>query len=168
MSNKNTLTNSIRYHINLIEAFGRKTPLDQYKPDLLKIATKQYNDWDEEDTDTYAGGGICHFIADDWSEYFQNKGYLATSISATHMQHVYTVVVITKDPEDGEITDEFYEVDIDPYRYETGGGFSWCKRPDVTLDINDIAITYLGVGEDWYRNFDLDYELEERKNELGL
>ena len=162
------ITESIRFHINLIEAFGHSTPLDSHKQNLVKIAMKQYHDWDEEDVDTYANGGICHFIADDWVGYFNSKGISAISVSATHMQHVYAVVVIEKDPVDGEIVDEFYEVDIDPSKYETGGGFNWCKNPDVELTENDVSIVYLGEGEDWYTNFEMDYELAERKEELGV
>jgi len=36
----------------------------QVMPRILAAAQRVYNDWDENDRDTYAGGGICHIIAD--------------------------------------------------------------------------------------------------------
>lgn len=148
--------------INQITENFRKTPLDIHKQNLVKIAQKEYDVWDESDTDTYANGGICHFIADEFSDYFNNKGFISYTISATHMQHVSTIVLIQKPKEDEENVDEFYEVDIDPFRYESGGGFNWCKIHGIEFDNNDIKIQLLFTGKEGYYNTevtDLYYDL---------
>ena len=36
----------------------------QLLPKICEVAQDEYDQWDEDNTDAYAGGGICHFIAD--------------------------------------------------------------------------------------------------------
>ena len=33
-----------------------------------------------------------------------------------------------------------YEIDIPPGVYETGGGYSWSKIPDVTITTDDVVV----------------------------
>lgn len=101
-------------------------------PELLRRVQKRYDDWDEEDVDTYAGGGICHFLADDMVDVISDKtDFAASTVSASHEVHVYTVV---------QTPDGVYLVDIPPYCYEHGGGYSWTKVHDVTFDASDVII----------------------------
>jgi hypothetical protein len=143
---------------------SRPSPLDSYKPTLVRIAQQVYDRWDESDIDTYAGGGICHLIAEEFASFFNDRGFTAFTESSSFEQHVFTVVIVKKEPEEldeGEPPvnmDEFYNVDINPYQYESGGGFCWTKNEDVVFDASDIDISYLGSGMEWYQNFEIEYD----------
>ncbi len=109
--------------------------LKSLRPVFAKLAQEVYDEWDEEDEDTYAGGGICHLMADKFCEYLQSKGIDCGSVSAqVGEQHVFTVV---------KTSDGVAEVDINPYTYERGGGYSWQKIPDVELQPSDVAVNIL-------------------------
>ncbi len=98
-------------------------------PYLVKIAQQVYNDWDEDDKDTYAGGGICHLIADELASYLNGIGIETATVSSSHEQHVYCV---------SKVIEGVYSVDIHWSYYETGGGFSWKKIPDVIFDGSEL------------------------------
>ncbi len=108
--------------------------MNSLRPQLAAVAQAEYDQWDEDDIDTFAGGGICHFIAEKLAEVLDGAGIQCGTVSSTHEQHVYVVAVTP---------DGVYEVDV-PYRiYETGGGFSWKKIPDVKFVPEDISIHML-------------------------
>lgn len=102
-------------------------------PQIAAIAQKEYDSWDEEDRDTYAGGGICHLIADGIVSFFwdQKPEIPASTVSSSHEQHVYAVI---------QVQEGVYSVDIHHSTYETGGGFSWKKIPNVEFEPNDITL----------------------------
>ena len=85
-------------------------------------AQKIYDDWDEEDIETYAGGGICHLIAEEMSSIMWDHGIQSTTYSSDFEQHVYCIALVKEG---------IYAVDIHHSYYETGGGFSWNKIEDV-------------------------------------
>lgn len=96
---------------------------------LAKLAQKVYDDWDEEDVDTYANGGICHLIADAFSDYLNFHGIETVTVSSNHEQHVYCV---------SKVLEGIYTVDIHWSYYETGGGYNWKKIPNVVFDGSEI------------------------------
>lgn len=100
-------------------------------PDIIKAAQKEYDDWDEEDVDTYAGGGICHYIADHIADILGAKGIDAYTVTSNFEQHVYVVA---------QFADGVYAIDIPHQVYETGGGFSWQKIPDVEFSEGDVTL----------------------------
>lgn len=100
-------------------------------PHLAQAAQKIYDDWDEEDNDTYAGGGICHLIADEFVSILYENGVVCTSVSSSHEQHVYVAL---------KVIEGVYTLDLHYSIYETGGGFSWKKIPNVKFEANDIDI----------------------------
>ena len=58
------------------------------------------------------------------------------------------------DDVDVETDIETVMIDLSPYIYENGGGFSWTKIPDVEFDNNDITFyrTYTDrkyIGEEY-------------------
>lgn len=91
-------------------------------PNLVAAAQAQYDAWDEEDVDTYAGGGICHLIAERFCSVLDEAGIVCTTMSSTVEQHVYVVA---------QLPEGVYEVDLPWRHYEVGGGFSWKKLPGV-------------------------------------
>jgi hypothetical protein len=112
----------------------RKTSADikALRPELAKVAQKVYDDWDETDEDTYAGGGICHFIAEEMSGVLNDHGIDAQTVSSTSEVHVYVVAAVK---------DGVFVVDIPYGLYERGGGYSWHKLPDVTFEPGDVSVS---------------------------
>jgi hypothetical protein len=98
-------------------------------PDFVKAAQLEYDNWDETDDDTYAGGGICHLIADSIANILSSNGFDAAVVSSPHEQHA---VVFCK------VIEGVYQIDVPWRTYERGGGYSWKKIPDVVFNSNDI------------------------------
>jgi hypothetical protein len=129
--------------------------IDALKPQLAAAAQEVYDAWDasdEENGDWQVGtGGICHLIADKMLDVLTSNisGLTATTISSTHEVHVYVVAGKTNVDEDGEKEEEYYGIDIRPYNYETGGGYSWKKIPDVLFTPDMVQV-------DWVEPLELD------------
>lgn len=127
-------------------SFDLEDELKNLIPLIVKSAQKEYHSWDESDIDTYANGGICHFIADEIAGVCSKlDNVFITTHSYSHVQHVVTVVGRLTDIEDADSDEEPYEkecyiVDIPYYYYEEGGGFSWTKIPDVEFDESMVII----------------------------
>lgn len=128
---------------------GSKVPsLQDHAPKIASIAQKVYDDWDESNTDEYAGGGICHLIADEIASYLISKHIEAATVSAQiGEQHVWVVA---------KLKDGVYSVDIPPSVYETGGGYSWQKIPDVTITKHDVIIDKIDANPNHFDQY-LDY-----------
>ena len=121
--------------------------LKELKPLLAAKAQEIYDEWDEDDIDTYAGGGICHFIADGFVGILNEKfpDLVSFTISDSYEVHVYSAIAdITEEElenEDSEIDGAYvYNVDIHHSVYETGGGYSWSKKPNIEFSPNDVSI----------------------------
>ena len=99
-------------------------------PMILPKVQKEYDDWDETNVDTYAGGGICHILADAICDVLGNNGIECTPVSSSHEQHVYVA---------GKFEEGIYIIDIPYHIYETGGGFSWKKIPNITFETGDVT-----------------------------
>jgi hypothetical protein len=130
----------IRRYIDLVEEFEEDEEEEELdlpsvsvgeslRPQLIKTAQEEYEAWDEENVDHYAGGGICHFIADNFCEVLNAHGITCGSISSDHEQHVYVLA---------QFAEGVYSIDLHHSYYETGGGFRWSKIPNVVLDPGDI------------------------------
>jgi hypothetical protein len=136
--------------------------LESLTSEFVEAAQKIYDDWDEH-PDVYFGGGICHLIADAFVEivYKHYPHYTASTFTRDDIQHVETIVYnidsdsLSDDDDDDVETDiETVMIDLSPYIYENGGGFSWTKIPDVEFDNNDISFyrTYTDrkyIGEEY-------------------
>ena len=114
--------------------------------EFVDVAQKIYDDWDEH-PDVYFGGGICHLIADAFVEiiYKHHPHYTASTFTRDDIQHVETIVYnmdsdsLYDDDLDDEADIETVMIDLSPYTYEQGGGFSWTKIPDVEFTNDDIT-----------------------------
>jgi hypothetical protein len=92
---------------------------------LAKAAQRIYDDWqlDTEGYDWQVGaGGICHLIADAMTDVLGKHNVWSQSQSCSHEVHVNVIA---------QFREGIYIVDINPYDYETGGGYTWKKRPDI-------------------------------------
>jgi len=106
--------------------------------ELLDSAQKVYDDWQQDveggscGNEELNGGGICHLIADAMIEVLAARGFEAVSFHASIGEnHVWA---------NAQTSDGVFRVDIPPDTYETGGGYTWFKVPDVELDARDVLI----------------------------
>ncbi len=99
-------------------------------PQLVAVAQLEYDKWDESDLDTYAGGGICHLIAEELVSVLDAAGIEASTVSSTHEQHVYVVCKL----QEGVVT-----LDIPYGLYEHGAMFTWSKIHGVQFEPLDLA-----------------------------
>lgn len=121
-----------------------KSDLEMRRSIFAQLAQKVYDDWDE-DEDEFAGGGICHLIADEFCDYLSGKGIECASVNTQiGDNHVYTVV---------KTTDGVVELDISPYTYERGGGYSWEKVHDIEFDANDVQVNTLSSDPEEFDQF---------------
>lgn len=135
--------------LKVLESMLRNPELEKLKPELKIAAQKVYDEWEEEDIDTYGGGGICHLISDAFCEIFDNHGYECTSIcAAVGENHTFAVV---------KTDDGIYTVDISPYVYERGGGYTWEKIPHVEITENDIMIELISRDTEDFEKHYVDY-----------
>ena len=116
----------------------------QLAPMLAKVAQEEYDKWDEEDIDTYANGGICHYIADRMSDVLHNHHIECAAISSSHEQHVYVAA---------QFQEGVYIIDLPYHTYETGGGFNWKKIPDVEFDERDITFYRVSANPGDYEDY---------------
>lgn len=126
---------------SLVETEAPLKPLSDLKkltPALAKAAQAVYDDWGSDEFGNVwcrfqeGPGGICHLIADEMISVITSHGFDdCTTLSHDSMVHVSVLV---------KTADGVAEVDIDPYRYETGGGYNWKKIPDVSFEPEDVSI----------------------------
>ena len=122
--------------------------LKQLAPEMVKVAQDAYRDWDEDDRDTYAGGGICHIIADAILNVLYQHNITATTQSSSYEQHVYVVA---------KVDNGVYMVDIHHSIYEYGGGFTWHKVPDVVFEPSDITFYRISSDPDEFDQITAEY-----------
>ena len=110
-------------------------------PQFVAVAQEEYDQWDQSDEefgDPEVGfGGICHLIAEKIAGVvMENTGFDTTTINNEGMgeQHVW---VVTRTP------DGVFSIDIPPCVYETGGGYTWEKLPDVRFGGCDVLVEML-------------------------
>ncbi len=105
------------------------------RPQIARVAQKVYDHWMQDETgfDEELGyGGICHLIADAWCELFASRGFQCVSFhGSVGENHVWDVV---------QTRDGVFSVDINPFNYETGGGYCWRKIPGVVFDASMVDI----------------------------
>jgi len=129
--------------------------LEALRPQFAAAAQAVYDEWDasdEIDGDAEVGqGGICHLIADKILDVVASNlpDLNMTTISSSHEVHVYVVVGETTVNDEGDKDEDYYLIDIRPHVYETGGGYTWKKIPDVAFTPDDITI-------DWAEALELD------------
>jgi hypothetical protein len=120
---------------------------DNILDEMVAAAQAVYDQWQQDEEGNSIGwvgnyelgqGGICHIIADDMIDVLYKHGIRdVQSVCSSFEQHVYII---------GQFKEGIYEIDI-PYRiYETGGGFTWKKIPDVEFVRSNIRIN--GIDDD--------------------
>jgi hypothetical protein len=95
-------------------------------PDLASAAQGIYDQWDQVDGfDVELGtGGICQDVASAMAGKMGEAGFEDVLVvsAAVGENHVFVMALL----EDG-----VYQIDISPYHYESGAGYTWKKKPSV-------------------------------------
>jgi len=115
--------------------------LESVKDNIAKAAQKVYDNWEQDEEgydEVYGGGGICDDIADAMCNVIQ--GYDCFHLYNEHDCHTSIYVYDTENK-------EIYNVDIPPYKYEKGYGYTWEKIQDVELSNKDVQINDLTYDE---------------------
>ncbi len=97
---------------------------------LIAAAQKVYDKWEPEDE--YDSGGICDLISDAMGDVLTQRSVDYTIGGHDGDDHSYLIAYDSNDS---------LAVDIDPYTYETGGGYSWTKVPEVVFTVDDLIIS---------------------------
>ncbi len=120
--------------------------LQEATPEMAAEAQKIYDSWeqDENGEDPENGiGGICDEIANAITGVIYDKVPIECSVTEGGQpgdDHAYVIVYM-----DNEFGKEVYAVDIPHGVYETGGGYSWKKIPDVKFKASDVEIGALDI-----------------------
>lgn len=118
-------------------------------PNLASAAQKIYDNWIQDEDDDLNGGGICHLIADAMCDEMNKIGIECATVSYS-IGEVHVAAV-------AKLSDGVFTIDIPPPLYETGGGYTWQKRPDVKFDPSYISITKESSDPDEFETFTADY-----------
>lgn len=97
------------------------------RPQITIAAQLVYDQWEPDEF----GGGICDEISSAISDVLSVAGIDSTEGGHDGDEHSY---VVAYDDTEAFVVDIPYDV------YETGGGYSWEKTPDVVFSPNDVAI----------------------------
>lgn len=119
-------------------ALDQKT-LERLRPVFAAVAQRVYDAWEQDDDGEdpdYGVGGICDAIADAMCEVIDAHGGEAITVNSEGMGENHTWAV-------ARCADGVFLVDIPPSVYETGGGYSWEKIPDVLFEADDVVIDEL-------------------------
>ena len=110
--------------------------LMKLRPQMAAAAQQVYDEWQQGEDDDLNGGGICHLIAEAITDVvinsFPGNFEGGTVNAACGEQHVWVMMAV------GE---EGFEIDVPYHIYETGGGYTWQKIPNVKFVPNDIVIS---------------------------
>lgn len=114
--------------------------ISAWKPAMCQFAQQVYDEWDqsdEENGDWQVGfGGICDLIAEKICDVLGTAGVDCVSHNWGDSGENHTSVI-------ANLADGVFEVDIPFHVYETGGGYSWKKIPDVVFDPRDVVISQI-------------------------
>lgn len=136
-----------------------KQRIEPLRNKFAEVAIQEYNDWislletdPETAQDVYAGGGICHLIADKIGDILNTEGgFDFTQFTYDHEQHVVVIAKLESDSEDDGVVDTV-TIDV-PWRlYETGGGYAWEPLPEDEVEISakDVQLYYQTMDiENW-------------------
>jgi predicted nucleotidyltransferase len=122
------------------------------KQQMADAAQRVYDEWkqDEEGVDIELGtGGICHIIADELIEILFKNNIYNLDIQCSDQPHVYLI---------GKFKEGIFVIDIPYYVYESGGGFSWKKKPGVKFNSNHVIIYKLDEDTRQWEKYVTDYD----------
>ena len=116
---------------------------------MVMAAQEEYDYWEQDDEgldETLGGGGICDSVSQ------AIAGVITQNIDDVEVadgggegdDHAWTIAY-----DDNEA----YGVDIDHGLYESGGGYSWKKRPGVSFSVTDVQIFPVDIDREHIGDF---------------
>lgn len=120
-------------HTARVAAAGLLDMLEGVRSQLAAAAQHVYDAWqpnDEEGDDEYGFGGICDAVARAMSEVLSALPVSLIDGGQDGDDHAW-IIAYTES--------EAMGIDIPSSVYETGGGYSWTKIPDVTIQPDDVV-----------------------------
>jgi hypothetical protein len=108
--------------------------IDSLAPLFVKAAQEEYDAWTQDENgidDEFGGGGICDAIANQISTILAENGFETAEGGQEGDDHAYVFTA-----KDGHA----FGVDIPPYIYETGAGYSWKKKEGVQFVPDHIEV----------------------------
>ena len=122
-----------------------KTDIEVLRPQLSAAVQQVVDEWAQDDEgfdEEFGYGGACDQAADAMASVLGDHGIETASGGAEGDDHAWVVALR------GE---EVVGVDIPPGVYETGGGYSWTKRQDVSISPNDVDVWDIDVPVENFR-----------------
>ncbi|NJO65275.1 MAG: hypothetical protein HC836_46415 [Richelia sp. RM2_1_2] len=115
-----------------------KAKLESLSVQFASAAQKVYDEWEQDEEghdEIYGSGGICDDIADDMCDVVHtNTSYGCFTKYDEYACHTSIYVY--------DIENKILMfVDISPYNYETGGGYTWKKIPDVKFQPQMVDVS---------------------------
>lgn len=108
--------------------------LETLRPKFAEVAQSVVDSWDPDDEfGDFGGGGVCDEIASEMESVIGSSLPDAQILEGGHDgdDHAWLIVV------EGQ---EAAGVNIPADVYETGGGYSWTKKPEARVDPDDVVI----------------------------
>ena len=127
------------------KAASLKTDIELLRPQLSAAVQEIVDEWAQDDEgfdEEFGYGGACDQAADAMASILGDHGIETASGGAEGDDHAWVVALR------GE---EVVGVDIPPGVYETGGGYSWTKRQDVSISPNDVDVWDIDVPAENFR-----------------
>lgn len=125
---------------------------DGVKRLLAAAAQKAYDDWQQNEEgydEELGGGGICDVIADDMMDILYHHKINNLQLQHSDQPHAYLI---------GKFKEGIFTIDIPYYVYESGGGWSWKKKPNVKFDESHVEIYMLDPSYRKWKHYTSDYD----------
>jgi hypothetical protein len=114
---------------------------------ISSAAQKVYDDWDEEDIDTYGSGGICNYVAPAIAsvvgQAFPQHTTLTQIVESPNHEYVQLILATEEDfyNEDEDKTVTVFDIDIPYHIYEKyNSEYNWSKIKDVIFNPDSVSI----------------------------
>lgn len=144
--------------IYLLESSNFERRIRSIIPRALPEIQAVYDAWDQDETgydDQYGSGGICDDIADAICDVLGKNNIDCFTQYNEYEYHTAAYAYDFSNEEDERV---LYRVDIPPYVYEEGAGYTWTKIPGVKFSIKDFVIQdYSDVIDEWFK-WDSNYQ----------
>ncbi len=145
---------ALEFKSKLTERSNLESQVERLVSLLAKEAQEVYDDWDQDEegySEEYGSGGICDDIAEAFCSIMLSRGIDCASIYNEYDYHTSAYAYKINpdyDEDQGNSRGELIKVDIPPYAYEEGAGYTWKKIPGVIFNRSNVVI------EDYSWNWD--------------
>jgi len=105
---------------------------------MAVAAQSVYDGWDDEDSD----GGICDEISREIQTIIASELNDVDVTDGGHDGDDHATTLAS------DSSGQIFEIDIPANVYERGGGYSWSKIPNITIEASDVLISKVDLRRD--------------------